>query len=267
MVESAPLFAGSIAGNYNKYLVPLLFDGYASDLAGTLDVPVGGAVLELACGTGALTRHLRASLASSTRLLATDLNPGMLETAESELSTVEGIEFQIADGTDLPFEDGSFDAVVCQFGVMFYPDKAQGFAEAARVLKPGGRLHFNVWDSLEHNSSTKVVHDAVTALSPEITFLATPHGYNDISSIKTTLETAGFRGLEISVRPRRSRAASVNDVVVGFVAGSPLAAELESRDLVDEGREAVASALISAYGDGPFAAPMQAIVFIAAKPI
>lgn len=246
MTENAPVFAGSIPGNYNQYLVPLLFDGYARDLAGRLDVPSVGAVLELACGTGAVTKHLRAQLPRETRLVATDLNPGMLETAQRVLGTVEGVEFEVADGTDLPFEDASFDAVVCQFGVMFFPDKARGFSEAARVLKPGGRLSFNVWDSLEHNSFCKVVHETAISLSPELTFMATPFGYHDVSSIKTELESVGFLGMEISVQPRTSQANSVNDVVMGLVAGSPLAAELEARDLTDQGREAVESALQSA---------------------
>lgn len=267
MAESAPVFAGSIPDNYNQYLVPLFFDGYASDLAGKVDVPGGGAVLELACGTGAVTKHLRASLPSTTRLVATDLNPGMLETAQSALSTVEGVEFQVADGTDLPFEDASFDAVVCQFGVMFFPDKAQGFSEAARVLKPGGRLYFSVWDSLEHNSLAKLAHETAMSLSPEISFMAMPFDYSDVSTIKATLESTGFRGMEIFVQPRESRAGSPSDAVMGIVAGSPLAAELEARNLMEQGREAVESALKSAYGDGPIAAPMQAIVFVATKPI
>ena len=118
--------------------MPLLFEDYAADLAQQLAVPSGGAVLELACGTGVVTKHLRSALPASTRLVATDLNPGMLETAQRMLRGVTGIEFQIADGTDLPFDDASFDAVVCQFGVMFFPDKARGFSEAARVLKPSG---------------------------------------------------------------------------------------------------------------------------------
>jgi len=267
MAENAPVFAGSIPDNYNKYLVPLFFEGYATDLAEKLDVPNSGAVLELACGTGAVTKCLRSSLPRKTRLVATDLNPGMLQTAQSTLSAVEGIEFQVADGTDLPFEEASFDAVVCQFGVMFFPDKAQGFSEALRVLKPGGLLYFSVWDSLEHNSVSKVVHEAAVSLSPEVSFMAMPFGYCDVSTIKATLESAGFRGMEISVQPRESRASSPNEVVKGLVDGSPLAAELEARNLTEQGREAVESALKSSFGDGPIEAPMQAIVFVASKPL
>jgi len=267
MSENVPVFAGSIPENYNQYLVPLLFDAYGADMVKKLEVPALGSVLELACGTGAVTKYLRDALVDSIRLVATDLNPGMLEIAQSSLSDSNGIEFQVADGTSLPFEETSFDSVVCQFGVMFFPDKYQGFAEAARVLKPGGRLHFSVWDSLKHNALSKLVHETATDLSPEISFMATPFSYCDISDIKATLESAGFRGMEISVQPRESEARSVDDVVMGLVAGSPLAAELENRGLMGEGRDAVESALISKYGDGPISAPMQAVVFIAEKPM
>ncbi len=267
MAEKLPVFAGSIPENYHKYLVPLIFDGYASDLAQQVETPDGGVVLELACGTGVATKHLRSSLASTVRLVATDFNPGMLETAQSSLSDVEGIEFQVADGTDLPFEDASFDAVVCQFGVMFFPDKVRGFSEAAQVLKPGGQLHFSVWDALEHNSICKVVHEATLSLSPDdpITFMALPFSYSDVSNIEETLAAAGFADIAFDVQSRQSRADSTYDVVTGMVAGSPLAAEFEERGLTDQGRTAIESALVSNFGEGEISAPMQAIIFSASK--
>jgi len=267
MAENAPVFAGSIPGNYHKYLVPLVFDVYAIELAAMVAVPNDGAVLELACGTGVVTRHLRASLPGTARLMATDFNPGMLEISQDQLSAVDGIEFQVADGTDLPFEDASFDAIVCQFGIMFFPDKAQGYGEAMRVLKPGGRLYFSVWDAIEHNGLFKSTHEAAMALSSDITFMAMPFSYSDISTIKAALELAGFRGMDITVQPRESQADNVNDIVMGIVEGSPLAAELETQGLFEAGREAVAAALTTALGDGPITVPMQAIVFAATKPM
>ncbi len=160
-----------------------------------------------------------------------------------------------------------FDAVVCQFGVMFFPDKSQGFAEAARVLKPGGRLHFSVWDKIEHNGLSKLVDETATSVSPEITFMAMPFSFNDISTIKTLLEAAGFGAMEISVQPRECRADSINDLVMGVVDGSPLGAEFEAGNLIEEGRKAMASAFRSKYGDGPILDTMQAIVIEAAKPV
>jgi len=267
MADGAPVFAGSIPANYNRYLVPMYFEAYARDIANRVNIPNDGRVLELACGTGAVTKQLRASLTNTVRIVATDLNPGMLEVAQNALSTEAAIEFQVADGTDLPFEDTSFDAVVCQFGVMFFPDKSQGFAEAFRVLKPGGRMYFSVWDTIDHNGFSKLIHETAISVSPEMSFMAMPFSFNDVSFIKTLLESAGFRAMEFSVQPRECRAANIDDTVTGVVAGSPLAAEFEAGNLVEEGRKAMELAFRSSYGDGPILDTMQAIVIEATKPM
>src|SRR5437016_694402 len=138
-------FAGSIPEFYDRHLGPFLFEPWAAELARRLD-PAGGdapRVLELAAGTGILTRELRMRLPSAARIVATDLNDGMLDIARSRLADLSGIEYRQADATSLPFEAGSFDAVVCQFGVMFFPDKPAAMAEAFRALRPGGQLLFN----------------------------------------------------------------------------------------------------------------------------
>jgi ubiquinone/menaquinone biosynthesis C-methylase UbiE len=267
MADSGPVFAGSIPANYNRYMVPMLFEAYARDIANRINVPNDGRVLELACGTGAVTKQLRASLANTVNIVATDLNPGMLAVAQEALGGEAAIEFKVADGTDLPFEDASFDALVCQFGVMFFPDKNQGFSEAARVLRPGGCLHFSVWDTIDHNGFSKLVHETAISVSPEITFMAMPFSFNDVSAIKTSLESAGFHAMDFSVQPRELRADNINDAVAGIVAGSPLAAEFEAGNLMEEGREAMVSAFKSKYGDGPILDTMQAIVIEATKPL
>lgn len=267
MADEAPVWIGSTPANYQQYLVPFLFADYAADLAARVEVPADGAVLEMACGTGVVTNHLRALLPSTARLVASDLNSGMLEIARSVLDGVQGIEFETADGTDLPFDNGVFDAVVCQFGVMFFPDKVRGFTESARVLKTGGRLMFSVWDSLENNRLSKLIHETTMRLSPDnpATFLSRPHSYCDLTEIKSALETAGFRGIDFFVQPRESRANSARDVAMGMVAGGPLGAELEKRGLAEKGVEAIEAALRATYGDGAISAPMQAIVVVASK--
>ena len=196
MNDSHRTFAGSIPENYQRYLVPLIFEDYAADLAGRLELPDGGAVLETACGTGVVTRHLLAGLGDGARLTATDLNPGMIAQARTVLGEAPALALQEADATDLPFDDGAFDAVVCQFGVMFFPDKAKGYAEAARVLKPGGQYLFNVWDSLAHNRLSQAAHETVGALFPDDppNFLELPFGYHDLSAILRALQAAGFSG-------------------------------------------------------------------------
>ena len=202
--QHVPNFGGSIPENYERYMVPLLFADYAADLASRLEVPAGGAVLETACGTGAVTRHLRARLPEDVRLTITDLAPAMVERAREVVGERAGIEYRQADATALPFADGAFDAVICQFGVMFFPDKAQGMREAARVLKPGGRFVFNVWDRLERNVLSQAVHEAVAEVFPHDPprFLEVPFSWHDLSRIVRDLQAAGFG------RHRRDRPAA-----------------------------------------------------------
>lgn len=265
MSESKSVFAGSIPEAYHRYLVPLIFEEYAQDLASRAMMLPSGTVLETACGTGVLTKHLRAVLPRTVKIVATDLNRAMLEVARAELDGLEAIEYQTADGTALPFEDDTFDIVVCQFGVMFFPDKELGYREAARVLKPGGAFVFNVWDSLVHNRFAERVHDTVVELFPDNppVFLSLPYGYNDPSEIKMQLQHAGFTDIHFSVLPRASRAPSAREAALAFTAGSPLAAQLAERGIEEAALEAAEAALVDAFGRGDVAAPMQAIVIVA----
>ena len=146
--QQRPYAGGSVPENYERHLVPLLFLDYGADLASRLEAPAGGAVLETACGTGAVTRHLQPRLPADTALTVTDLAPPMVEQARKIVGEHPGIEYRPADATDLPFADAAFDAVICQFSLMLFPDRKQGMREAARVTRPGGRFVFNVWDRL-----------------------------------------------------------------------------------------------------------------------
>jgi ubiquinone/menaquinone biosynthesis C-methylase UbiE len=253
-------FSNSIARNYEDYLVPLIFEHYAKDLANRMALPAEARVLETAAGTGALTRHLCDILPIDGRIMATDLNASMLDLTADRLNGHPGLSCQVADATDLPFEDRSFDVVGCQFGVMFFPDRQRGFTEAARVLKPGGQFVFNLWDSLAHNRFASVVHETVTELYPyePPTFMAIPFARQDLSAIKDELEEAGFSHIEISVLPEMSRAPSASHVVKGLVAGSPLRLALEELGGLDEAKLAVEAAIVDEFGAGAVEAPMQA---------
>lgn len=269
MTDSGPAFAGGIPAAYETYLVPLVMRDYAADLAARVSPRGGGSVLEIAAGTGVLTRLLRERLPASVKLVATDLSPDMLQFATSHVGPHDGLDFRTADGTALPFPDASFDAVACQFGVMFYPDKAKGFAEALRVLRPGGVFAFNVWDSLARNPMPDAVRNTVEGLFPADPprFIHLPHGYNDIAAIKDGLQAAGFAEIEIVVKPRVARAATARAAAMALVAGNPYAVEIADRRepplelVVDE----VARVLGERFGSAPFEAPIQAILFVARK--
>ena len=175
-----------------------------------------------------------------------------------------------ADALKLPFADADFDAVVCQFGAMFFPDRVAGYREARRVLKPGGRFLFSVWDSLQHNPMTACVVDAAAARYPQNPprFLArTPHGHHDASVIRRELAEAGFETPTIETVTLPSRAPSAEYPAVGFCQGTPMRGEIEALDPTGlaAATEAVAAAVRAAYGSGAIEAPMQAVVVTARK--
>ncbi|MGB8637860.1 MAG: methyltransferase domain-containing protein, partial [Pseudolabrys sp.] len=167
MATTDKKFAGSIPEFYERFLVPLIFESYALDLARRLAKTKPGAVLETAAGTGVLTRAIASALPAPARLTVTDLNQPMLDHAKGRQPADSRIEWRQADALTLPFEDRSFDAVACQFGVMFFPDKAQGYREARRVLKPGGHFFFSVWDRIEENDFADTVTQALAAVFPQ----------------------------------------------------------------------------------------------------
>ena len=263
-------FAGSIPELYDRYLGPLLFEPYAEDLARRLSVLQRGTLLELAAGTGVVTRALRTALPSSVRIVATDLNDGMLKVAADRISAPT-VSFQRADAQKLPFADGSADAIVCQFGMMFMPDKSAAEREAARVLVPGGLFVFNVWDRLANNEVSLIVTRALAALYPQDPprfFERTPFGYFDAAAIRAELEAAGFQRIEIDTVELVSQAVSAEHVAIGMCQGTPLRGEIESRN--PEGlaaaTAAVASALEARFGAGPFENRMSALVVTAHRP-
>jgi ubiquinone/menaquinone biosynthesis C-methylase UbiE len=258
-------YAGSIPDTYHNYLVPLIFDAYALDLARRAAIEDTAAVLETAAGTGVLSEYLANILPPSVRIVATDLNPAMLAVAEQQFSGQSNITFEVASGTDLPFDSGSFDTVLCQFGIMFFPDIDLGYREARRVLKPGGRLIFNVWDVLAENGFSRAVHEAALSLDPENPpgFLSSPYAYSDVAMITQQLEHAGFSDVTAEVLRDESHAASVRDVSLALAAGSPLALQLEERGLEATAVDDIEALLLKEFGPGPVSAPMQAIIFTA----
>ncbi len=260
-------FAGSIPQIYDTYLVPLIFEPYAADLAQRLRARSVTRVLEIAAGTGVVTRAMASALPESVSIVATDLNPAMVERAAA-VGTARAVEWRQADAMQLPFPDGAFDAVVCQFGAMFFPDKAKAFAETRRVLRPGGVFIFNVWDRIEDNEFADAVTTGIAPLFPADPprFLArTPHGYHDKGVIARDLAAGGFAASPaIATVEARSRADAPRIPAVAFCQGTPLRSEIEARDAsrLGEATDVATEAVARRFGRGAIDGKMQAHVVV-----
>lgn len=268
MLEADKLFTGSIPENYDRYMVPLIFEPFAMDLARRAASLSPGSVLEIAAGTGVVTRALAPGLPSGASYVVTDLNQPMLDYAASRQPPDGRITWRQADAQALPFADASFDLACCQFGAMFFPDRPGAYREVKRVLKPEGRFLFNVWDRIEENVFADDVTKALAQLYPDDPplFLArTPHGYHDVDRIRGELESAGFADITIETRAEQSRAASASLPASAYCEGTVLRTEIEARD---PGKLAaaiayVAAALADRHGSGAVAAKIQAHIIAA----
>ena len=266
-MERDASFAGSIPAVYDRYLGPLIFAPYASDLAARLAILRPVRVLETAAGTGMVTRALAETLPEDVSIDATDLNQPMLDYAARQFSSSR-VTWQQADALALPFADAAFDVVVCQFGVMFFPDKGKAFSEARRVLKPNGCFLFNVWDRIEENEFPDTVMQALAVVFPHDppTFMArTPHGYHDIVEIREELRRAGFTNTMVDTVSKESKAQSPREPAVGFCQGTPMRNEIEARDptRLTEATDAAEAALTLRFGGGVVIGKIKAHVFTA----
>ena len=263
-------FLGSVPRAYETYMVPMFFAPYAADLAARVRARNPARVLEVACGTGVATRAMASALGPGASIVATDLNQPMLDQAAATVPAGL-VEWRPADAQSLPFPDACFDAVVCQFGVMFFPDKPRAFAEARRVLRTGGTFFFNSWDRLEDNVFAHAVTEGVATVFPEDPprFLArTPHGYHEPARIRGHLAEAGFRAPpRIETVALRSRAESARNVAIAFCRGSPLREEIEARDLskLEEAVAASERSVALRFGSGEVEGKMQAHVLEIAR--
>ena len=263
--DTDKLFTGSIPKLYEEYLVPLIFEPYAVDLVNRVASQSLARVLEIAAGTGVVTRKLASVLPESVSVVATDLNQTMLDLA-CAVGTKRPVEWRQADAMQLPFEDSLFDVVVCQFGVMFFPEKAKAFSEARRVLRPGGTFMFNVWDRIEENEFAHTVTKALESLFPKDPprFMArTPHGYYDHAAIERDLRHGGFLASpQISTVAARSQATSPQIPAIAYCQGTPLRNEIEARDKsrLGEATDIAAEALARQFGPGPVDGKIQAHV-------
>jgi ubiquinone/menaquinone biosynthesis C-methylase UbiE len=269
MADSDKVFAGSIPEFYDTLMVPLIFEAYAAHMAELVASFSPGTVLETAAGSGAVTRALAPRLRSDVRYVVTDLNQPMLSHAAARQGIDGRIEWRQADALALPFEDASFDVVCCQFGAMFFPNRVAGYVEAHRVLRPGGRFVFNVWDRIEENAFADDVANALAEIFPHDPprFLArTPHGYHDVALIREELRCAGFTQISVETREEVSRSPSAREAATAICQGTPLRNEIEARDpgLLQLATDHASRAIAKRHGDGPVAGKIQAHVIVAA---
>jgi SAM-dependent methyltransferase len=262
-------YSGSVPVLYDRYRGPVFFKPYAEDLAKRVAYLTDGSLLETAAGTGILTRAITRLVPEQVRVVATDLSSDMIDFAAAQVGGGR-VSWRRADALALPFPAEAFDVVVCQFGVMFFPDKVAGYREACRVLKREGRFVFNVWDRIERNEFCCLVNDVVTSVfpnDPPRLMVRTPYGYYDPSLIASQLQIAGLTVEAVEAVELRSEAPSARELAIGFCQGSPLRSEIEARDparLVAV-TEAAADALQARFGSGPISGAMRAYLITAAK--
>ena len=262
--ESDSAFGDDVARFYESTLVPLIFEPYAEDLARRVRCCEPSAVLEVACGTGVVTRALAKALPATCAITATDLNDAMVAHAES-VGTQREVAWRQADVMALPFDDASFDVALCQFGVMFFPDRAAAYREVRRTLRPGGSFVFNVWKRIEDNDFANVVTNAVSALYPDDppVFLArTPHGHGDPAEIESDVRAAGFASCTLEELDARSPASTPDIAAIAYCQGTPLRNEIEARDPngLERATAAATEALRERFGDGPIEGRISGIV-------
>ena len=258
------LFQGAIPENYDRYLGPVIFKPWAKDLVLWLAGKKYECVLEIACGTGIVSRRLRDALPAMTEIIATDLNPDMFEFAKRKFREDENITWQQADASALPFPDCSFDAAVCQFGVMFVPDKATAMRESYRILRSAGVFLFNVWDSFEANPFAQIAHTTICSFFDHDPpgFYQIPFGFHDSTVIREMLRDAGFDRIESFSETKPCRSDSARGWATGLVRGNPVAAEATERGVDPEDLiEAVAKQIGKAFGSAPVESTMRVMVW------
>ena len=269
MSNDSASFVGNIPQYYDQGLGPMIFADYAADMAQRAAAGDPARVLETAAGTGIVTRKLRDALPEDARLTATDLNPPMLQIARAKFRAGEQVVFQPADATALPFADASFEAVVCQFGLMFFPDKAKSFSAVFRVLVPGGRYLFSVWDSHRYNSFGRIAHEVAARFFPTDPpqFYNVPFSCHQIDPIKELLITAGFGDIGIAVIRQERELPDVANFARAAIHGNPLIDQIQARGGVDPARivDALTREFRREFGDNPGRMSIQAIVFSAVR--
>lgn len=269
MTGSASQFVGDVPGIYDRNLGPNIFQDYAADIAARAAALKPSNVLELAAGTGIVSRRLRDLLPAEAKLTVTDLNAPMLEVARGKFRPGENVEFGTADAMSLPFANGQFDLIVCQFGVMFFPDKQASFREALRVLRPGSAYLFNTWGTWAENPFARIAHEAVAEMFPDDPpgFYRVPFSYADAAAATADLKAAGFANVTHDDAPRSKQVSDLGAFAHGLVRGNPLIDEISKRPGADPARliATIETRMRAAWGNEPAIMALKANFFLARR--
>jgi SAM-dependent methyltransferase len=262
-------FNGTIPEMYDRCLGPLLFEPFGIDLARRVGALQPHNVLEVAAGTGIVTRHLVKALSRGSRLSVTDLNDPMIDHAHGQLGEDSRVSWRQADAMELPFDDGEFDTVVCQFGIMFFPDKPRGMREFHRVLATGGNLLLSVWDSIDRNPPGAIIHTALAEIFPEDPpdFYRVPFSMCDVNALRVLAGEAGFRNVKIETLVLEGTSPSAGEAAKGLVGGNPVINAIRERapELIEAVEARTRERLADRFGSGELRVPLSAHVLTASK--
>lgn len=254
-------FSGNIPGNYDAHLGPLFFEPFAAKLSERVAALAPNDVLELACGTGRLTKHMARRTAPGTRIVATDINPAMLAFGKAAVDH-PAVSWHTVDAVHLPYPDATFDVVVAQFGVMFYSDRLEAYREALRVLRPGGRLLFTCWNSLENNPAAAITQAVVKKFFPvdPPAFYSVPFAYHESMLIKEEVLTAGFPRVQMELLGLEGTARTAADAAIGLLEGSPIHTAIVQRgaELLPAMRNELEQRLAERFGMQHLRVPLSA---------
>lgn len=269
MSDNAHQFVGEIPANYDQGLGPNIFEPFAADIAVRAARRSPARVLELAAGTGIVSRKLRDALPAKAHLTVTDLNPPMLALAQAKFREAENATFVQADAMGLAFPDAHFDLIVCQFGVMFFPDKRASFREALRVLASGGAYLFSTWATMAENPFSQIAQKVSAAYFPDDppSFYRVPFSYPDADIVAADLKSAGFTQIECTPVALQHPLHDLAAFARGIVYGNPLIDEIRKRGGADPDTivAAVERRLSEAFGPAPTSMPLKANVFTARR--